>query len=616
MDDTYQRNLQALRTKDKSLYDKILNLSDKDISIAQSKTGLPVLIIREGKNSIPLDSIDDPVNSVQERINSLKSAEINRWVIAGLGSGYRLLEAMRAAQENSQFLIVEFNLNCIKHIFSFIDLSEMIKRDLLWIYWDLKKDFIDIYERYFDRKNYMGLGILLEESNSAARMEKHRGIVDIIMYHSRKFKIDLENTERSFWLVLRNQLLNLPNILKGKKVKSLFGKFSGVPGIIISAGPSLDKNLHVLKGVRDRAVLIAVDTAVRSLLKNGVNPHLILSADPLVKNCFHFPDMDMTGSNLVFEPRVNKRIPDKFKGDIFISSFDNPFMKFLESIIGDFGKLETWGSVSTMAFDLAVKMECEPIIFLGQDLAYSRNRQHCRDSYFEEKTRRMNLLEKGEVGDESLERIIKAKKLVKTEDIFGYEIFTEEMLLNYSLWISDRIKKVGIRCINSTEGGILKDNVEIKTLSEIIADELITDFDIEKRIASAKDVLIDDCEKLVLSELQNIKKGLEEISILCERAMDISRPLKNDSNRYPEYGMSIEMIRREIMQKVVEDPYLEFLKEANEKTFFDFKQNINRGGLDNDSIFDMFEGLFKETKRKSELIIKYLDDYHLMDKVG
>ena len=61
--------------------------------------------------------------------------------------------------------------------------------------------------------------------------------------------------------------MNVPAIASEGNAAALTGLFAGVPAIVIGAGPSLDANLAAIHGLQERALLIAVDTAVRPLLE-------------------------------------------------------------------------------------------------------------------------------------------------------------------------------------------------------------------------------------------------------------------------------------------------------------------------------------------------------------
>src|SRR5690606_30895231 len=79
---------------------------------------------------------------------------------------------------------------------------------------------------------------------------------------------------------LLNTLANLPDLEREADVDVLEGAASGMPAVVIGAGPSLDRAIDDLRRVSGRAVLIATDTAARPLLGAGVVPHAIVSVDP------------------------------------------------------------------------------------------------------------------------------------------------------------------------------------------------------------------------------------------------------------------------------------------------------------------------------------------------
>ena len=86
---------------------------------------------------------------------------------------------------------------------------------------------------------------------------------------------------------LLNTLTNVPVIARESNVTELFGLMTGVPAMIVAAGPSLNRNIEDLKAVEGRALIVAVDTAVRPLLTAGVQPHLAVSVDPSDINARH-----------------------------------------------------------------------------------------------------------------------------------------------------------------------------------------------------------------------------------------------------------------------------------------------------------------------------------------
>jgi Protein of unknown function DUF115 len=152
---------------------------------------------------------------------------------------------------------------------------------------------------------------------------------------------------------------------------TLEGRYEGVPAFIIGAGPSLDKNIHLLERAAKRGIVFATNSGAVALAKRGIEPQVIcciesIDASSKLKNLF-FIDRVVRGFSLAAAPEslrtgngplmpVHEAIPQ----------FTGP----LQDLIGHAG-LPMAGSVSTIAASLARVLGCSPLVLIGQDLAYS-----------------------------------------------------------------------------------------------------------------------------------------------------------------------------------------------------------------------------------------------------
>jgi hypothetical protein len=231
----------------------------------------------------------------------------------------------------------------------------------------------------------------------------------------------------------------------------LFGRFRNVPLVIVSAGPSLDRNVRELRGMEDHCFILAVDTALRPLLAAGVVPHAVIIADPTELNARHVAEVMPESTYLIAEQAVHSLALRSAKRRFLfgLGLFPDPlFAKF------GFAKsvLQVWGSVATAALDLAWRMEANPIIFAGQDFGYSWDRDYARHTMFD--GREFNVAAGG---------------AHRAEDIWGRNIWTTENLIAYRDFVIRRIKSISnVRFINATEGGILKEGVEILSLRDAL----------------------------------------------------------------------------------------------------------------------------------------------------
>jgi tRNA (guanine-N7-)-methyltransferase len=189
-------------------------------------------------------------------------------------------------------------------------------------------------------------------------------------------RCDLKTRQAESRLLPGNILKNLSRILKNRPLKNLKNAFRSTPGFIIPADPSLDKNVLYLKQVKDRGILIALDTALKPLLKHSLQPHFTISRDPSHKNYLHLLGSETQLQHfIVAETGVASQTFVDFPDKIFTFSTGSPLVRILEAHSEPLGELEAWwGPVIRMALDFAVYIGLDPIIFAGQDSAFTGTR--------------------------------------------------------------------------------------------------------------------------------------------------------------------------------------------------------------------------------------------------
>ena len=285
---------------------------------------------------------------------------------------------------------------------------------------------------------------------------------------------------------LLNTLTNLPTIASEGDAAALTGLFNDVPAIVVGAGPSLDHNLPALRAVQDRALLIAVDTAVRPLLAAGIRPHLAVSVDPSDTNARHLTDLpDVRGLWFLAEGSLAPRVFRQFAGRTFFFKVSNhePWA-WLAEHGADRGTLQTWGSVLTTAFDIALRVGCNPIVFAGADLAYSGGLQYCRNTIFEPD---WSPFPTDAERAAEFAKYLQTRPHVTHQDVNGHDVTTAPHFIQFRDWIVAQTGSAAPRrIINATGGGILHGGrIEQIDLASIAFDALPPSGEIQQRFASA-----------------------------------------------------------------------------------------------------------------------------------
>src|SRR5690606_33660148 len=134
-------------------------------------------------------------------------------------------------------------------------------------------------------------------------------------------KVTLTTTLMRTVDTVRNLMLNLDHYAGGEGISELRNAAQGYPAVVVSAGPSLHKNMHQLAqpGVRDRCVIIAVQTTLKPLLKAGIKPHFVTALDyhEISKRFYEgLTPEQVQDIALVAEPKANPVILDSFPGPI------------------------------------------------------------------------------------------------------------------------------------------------------------------------------------------------------------------------------------------------------------------------------------------------------------
>lgn len=241
-----------------------------------------------------------------------------------------------------------------------------------------------------------------------------------------------------------------------------------IPAIIVSAGPSLDKNVHLLKEAKGKAFIIAVDASIRTVMQAGVQPDLLCSVDPNSPEHF-FSGLDLKDVCWACNQWTNMNLLDTYAEHIlYFGSFGDTWNDILKQNLGyEFPNVVSGGSVSTEAFMIALQMGFKNIVLIGQDLAFTGGVSHTKGI-------------EDALGDN--DSYIKSRQIVEVEGINGERLQTDYQMWFYKQWFEKviRIYKDKIYVIDATEGGARIEGAEIKSLEEVIKTQCNKELDVHK----------------------------------------------------------------------------------------------------------------------------------------
>ncbi len=387
--------------------------------------------------------------------NSLEAAKRSRAIcVIGAGSGW-VVDAVEEIPGDIRILVFEPDVACCLAMFERRDLSALIQAGRLMVVTGPRFEGADAAWRLLGRISteppiviHPIVAIARKEATIAAARLIRKAIAGAMAN---------ERARRRFAVpYLLNTLRNVPSFETESDAAALFNLYPGKPVVIAAAGPSLNRNLEELKPHRDKVVLVAADTALRTMLSAGLAPDFVVAVDPSPANARHLmslPSPEETA--LVAEASVERTSLEQFGGRTFLFRVGDhhPWPWLRSSGISVCG-LRAWGSVLVTAFDFAVKLGGSPLIFIGADLAYTDGQPYCRGTIYEEDWAKR--VAAGELLRDIWQHAISMRPTVIERHRFE-TVTTAPHLVQFRDGLLSAIRSVSARVVNATGAGILRD---------------------------------------------------------------------------------------------------------------------------------------------------------------
>lgn len=332
-----------------------------------------------------------------------------------------------------------------------------------------------------------------------------------------------------------NDVKNIPILAKKPGITNLKDRFKDSAAIVVSTGPSLKKNIHILldKRTREKCVVICVAQALRTLLGYGIEPDFACTVDFGEVNESHFIGLEDCGIPLIALNRAYSEIFNSWKGDIFVSGNGGEKNGTLSDIWVDKGNTLQGGSVSHFALSLASYFGCKKIALIGQDLAYDESMvSHVAGT---DSSGKISITESGELMwdvDDGHSCIAGTKQSLghawHAPGYWGGEVITNAGLQSFSTAFTSIAKSIRkkSRVFNCTEGGM-----NINGIRRVMLKDFVEFFAASCKYEKCKLDIPDDflaIEKAV--ELcKNDIKDIEIVSEKCKEGIESAEKMKTAS---------------------------------------------------------------------------------------
>ncbi len=379
----FEKNLSALRETHPRLAQK---LQEMELSPNVSLFMGPHNDINIAYNGIALHDIDDPMGEAlkifEEQVpEEGRSYDCNLFMF-GIGLGYLLRRAY--VNTKGQILVFEPYLDVLRLTLEAVDFSEELRSERVRIITEVENIIGNFQNAYLLGDKFKTLPLpsyrTLEPQLLLQVLDELRSSIFTTIIGQNTVLYALEQFTRS-------SINNLPNLLKYPDASFLHGKFKGMPGVVVSAGPSLDRPgvLDALKANREHLIIACVGQAARALDKAGIIPDFVSFVE--VKNVS--PQINgvsfMDKVNLTLLPQVHGSIYDvQAKRKLITYNMRDPMTEWLSRVLKQnlYG-YNHQGTVSVTALIHLMLLGCDPVFLLGQDLAYPEGKMYSDNSVYQ-----------------------------------------------------------------------------------------------------------------------------------------------------------------------------------------------------------------------------------------
>ncbi|ELE2897448.1 motility associated factor glycosyltransferase family protein, partial [Campylobacter jejuni] len=445
-ENNFNKNLKALSGFEyNNLRKKLEDLKElREFTFTQGKDNLDINIIKK-RNLKKM--YQDPIKELEKNLEYFKDfARYPVLFFYGFGNGI-LYKILLQNQALKRIIIFEKELELIFLALNFIDFSKDLSLGRLIIlhHDDINLPKMDKVFRLIGDLFYRSYSLHIANDFYEHYKEDILKLNKLNMQTIKNHNLMHGNDPKDAMQGIEQFVYNLPQMITHPSYKELLSKRKGISdtAIIVSTGPSLTKQLPLLKKYASKATIFCADSSYPILAKHNIKPDYVLSLEriPLTSEFFN-NDFGEFDKDIVFVCAgvVHPKTIEYLKNKTFIIT--QKILAFPYYInLKNFCYAAIGFSVAHMAYEFATHLNYKNIIFIGQDLAYAENGNSHPDDYQNSANYESQMYE----------------HILTTAYGGNGKVETHSIWLLFKNWFENEMipntRKMGITTYNCTEGG-------------------------------------------------------------------------------------------------------------------------------------------------------------------
>ncbi|EGH2035607.1 motility associated factor glycosyltransferase family protein [Campylobacter coli] len=376
----FNKNIEALSNI--LLKEGLKEIKSSKFELVLGKDNLDINLKDTSDNTFLYENVIDELNSMLNTYND-KYLLYPVLYFYGFGNGV-LFKALLQNKNHQHIVVFEKDIEIIWIMFHILDFSNELQNSRLMVLQTSSLD-IEFFSNFCSSKPFFQFSrIYFLELMSHYYERFHEDILGLNKKLAENFKnsiVSYGNDPLDALQGIEQFVYNLPQMITHPSYKELLSKRKGISdtAIIVSTGPSLTKQLPLLKKYANKATIFCADSSYPILAKHGIKPDYVLSLEriPLTSEFFN-NDFGEFDKDIVFivksvtHPHTIKYLQKNNRAFILVSTYAS-FIQYLK--LDYFGYFNMGFSVAHMNFLLTIHLKYKNIILIGQDLAYAKDGQ-------------------------------------------------------------------------------------------------------------------------------------------------------------------------------------------------------------------------------------------------
>ncbi|HIC6927413.1 TPA: motility associated factor glycosyltransferase family protein, partial [Campylobacter coli] len=374
----FNKNIEALSNL--FLKESLKEIKSSKFELILGKDNLDINLKDTSDNTFLYENVIDELNSMLNTYND-KYLLYPVLYFYGFGNGI-LFKALLQNKNHQHIVVFEKDIEIIWIMFHILDFSSELQSARLMVLQTSSLD-IELFSNFCSSKPFFQFSrIYFLELMSHYYERFHEDVLELNKKLVQDFKDSIlshGNDPLDALQGIEQFVYNLPQMITHPSYKELLSKRKGISdtAIIVSTGPSLTKQLPLLKKYASKATIFCADSSYPILAKHNIKPDYVLSLEriPLTSEFFN-NDFGEFDKDILFvlksyvHPHTTKYLQKNNRNFMLVSTYAS-FINYLK--LDDFGYFNMGFSVANMNFLLAIHLKHKNIVLIGQDLAYAKD---------------------------------------------------------------------------------------------------------------------------------------------------------------------------------------------------------------------------------------------------